>query len=168
MLMMNDVSVQSMPESTTIDFPRFGTFTFSPTDVFEFTWGLPGFPKLHRWLALTIDTQPSFIWLQSLDDLNVAIPTADPYAIFDDYMPRVPAYAIESLGITQPTDFATLCVVIVSPNAEEMSMNLFAPILLNLKNHRWRQVPLDGSSYAVRMPLPRKANAGESAAVPGA
>ena len=167
MFTMNEVSVQSMPESTTIEFPRFGAFTFSPTDVFEFTWGLPGFPKLYRWLALTLDTQPNFVWLQSLDDLNVAIPTADPYAVFDDYAPRIPAYAITSLGIADPTDFATLCVVIVSANAEEISMNLFAPILLNLRNRRGRQVPLDGSSYPVRMPMPRKASAAESAALQG-
>ena len=167
MLTMNDISVQSIPESTTIDFPRFGTFTFSPTDVFEFTWGLPGFPKLHRWVALTLDTQPNFVWLQSLDDLNVAIPTADPYAVFDDYAPRIPAYAIASLAIAEPTDFATLCVVIASQNAEEFSMNLFAPILVNLKNHRGRQVPLDGSSYSVRMPLPRKASAAAPAAPHG-
>ncbi len=167
MLTMNDLSVQSTPESTTIDFPRFGTFTFAPSDLFDFAWGLPGFPSLHRWLALTLDTQPNFVWLQSLDDLNVAIPTADPYAVFEDYAPRIPAYAIASLAIAAPTDFATLCVVIVSPNAEEISMNLFAPILLNLKNRRGRQIPLDGSSYSVRMPMPRKAGVGESAALQG-
>jgi len=165
---MNEVSVQSTPESTTIEFPRFGAFTFSLADIFDFAWGLPGFPALHRWVALTLDTQPNFVWLQSLDDLNVAIPTADPYAIFEDYAPRIPAYAIASLAIADPTDFATLCVVIASADAEEISMNLFAPILLNLKNRRGRQVPLDGSSYSVRMPLPRKASAGEAAAVQGA
>ena len=165
MLTMNEVTVQSTPESTTIEFPRFGAFTFSPADVFDFAWGLPGFPALHRWIALTLDTQPNFVWLQSLDDLNVAIPTADPYAIFEDYAPRIPAYAIASLAIADPSDFATLCVVIVSKEATEMSMNLFAPILLNLKNRRGRQVPLDGSSYPVRMPLPRKASAGESPAL---
>lgn len=166
-LTMNEVSVQSMPENTTIEFPRFGSFTFSQTDIFEFDWGLPGFPALHRWVALTLDTQPNFVWLQSLDDLNVAIPTADPYALFEDYAPRIPAYAVASLAIADPADFATLCVVIVSANAEEMSMNLFAPILLNLKSRRGRQVPLDGSSYSVRTPMPRKSGAGESVAPQG-
>ena len=59
--------------------------------------------------------------------------------------------------IAEAGDFTLLCVVVVTPGAEEMSMNLMAPIVVNLKTRRARQVVLDGSNYSVKEPIPRKA-----------
>ena len=122
----------------------------------EFPWGLPGFPDLRRWLLLTVDSHPSFVWLQSLDDPNVAIPTAEPRFVFENYDPKLPAYAFVALDIKSAEDFTTLCVIVVTPNAEEMTMNLMAPIIVNLRTRKARQVMLENSSYSIREPIPRK------------
>ncbi|MDQ2680789.1 MAG: flagellar assembly protein FliW [Candidatus Eremiobacteraeota bacterium] len=142
----------------TLEFPRFGSFTFSQTEVFEFPWGLPGFAHLHRFLALSLPEQQNFIWLQSLDDLNFAIPTADPWSIFPDYDPKLPMYATSALALQSPDDFTILGVVVVSKGAEEMTMNLLAPVVVNLKTRRGRQIMLENSSYPVRQPIPRKSD----------
>ncbi len=47
-------------------------------------------------------------------------------------------------------------MVVVTPNAEDMTMNLMAPILVNLRITKGRQIMLDGSSYSTREPIPRK------------
>jgi flagellar assembly factor FliW len=148
----------------TIDLPRFGDCSYAQSEVIEFPWGLPGFPTLHRWLPLIVDSHPSFVWFQSLEDVNVAIPTADPWAIFEQYDPKLPAYAFTSLEIREAADFATLCVVVVTPNAEEMTMNLMAPIVVNLRARKGRQITIDGSSYSAREPIPRKLPAGSKSA----
>ena len=159
--------MESIP-TTTVTLPRFGDLTFAEADVIEFPWGLPGFPMNRRWLLLSVESHSSFVWLQSLDDLNVAIPTADPSMIFEEYRPKLPAYAFLALEIANPEDFTTLCVVVVTPNAEEMTMNLMAPILVNLRTRKARQVMLENSAYSVREPIPRKAQAAppEEAATP--
>jgi flagellar assembly factor FliW len=143
-------------EQITIDLPRFGTCTFAADEIIEFPWGLPGFPTLHRWLPLNLDSQPSFVWLQSIDDLSVALPAIDPWMVFEDYDPKLPAYAFQSLDIKEASDFATLCVVVVTANAEEMTINLMAPIVINLRTHKGRQIMLDGTPYSAREPMPRK------------
>jgi len=148
--------MESVQTTTTVDLPRFGELTYAEADVIDFPWGLPGFPSNRKWLLLTLDSHPSFVWLQSLDDVNVAIPTADPCMIFATYDPKLPAYAFVALEIGSPEDFTTLCVVVVSPNAEEMTMNLMAPIIVNLRTRKARQVMLENSSYSVREPIPRK------------
>ena len=61
-----------------------------------------------------------------------------------------------ALDITQPDDFTMINVVVVSPNAEEMTMNLMAPIIVNLRTRKARQVMLENSQYSVREPIPRK------------
>ena len=153
--------------TTTIDLPRFGEFTYADSEVIEFPWGIPGFSKLHRFIALQLDEQPRFVWLQSLDDLAVALPTADPWSIFPDYEPKLPAYATTALDLKSAEDFSILCVLVVTKDAEEMTMNLLAPVIVNLKTRRGRQVTLEGTDYSVRTPVPRTKPA-ESEAVEGA
>ncbi|MDP9018491.1 MAG: flagellar assembly protein FliW [Candidatus Eremiobacteraeota bacterium] len=146
-----------MSESTTtLDLPRFGEFTYADSEVIEFPWGIPGFSKLHHFVALSLDEQPNFIWLQSLDDLNVALPTADPWSVFPDYDPKVPPYATAALELNSPEDFSILCVVVVTKDAEDMYMNLLAPLIVNLKSRRGRQITLEGSEYSIRTLIPRK------------
>jgi flagellar assembly factor FliW len=143
-------------EATSVNFPRFGDFTYRESDVIEFPSGMPGFPGLHRWLFLTLESQPSFVWLQSLDDLGVALPTANPWMIFENYDPTMPAYVFGLLDIQSATEFTYLCVTVVSQGAEEMSMNLAAPIVVNLRTRKAAQVILEGSPYSVKEPIPRK------------
>jgi flagellar assembly factor FliW len=151
--------MESMVTTTTVNLPRFGELTYAETDVIEFPWGIPGFPNHRKWLLLTFEEHPNFVWMQSLDDVKVAVPTADPYWIFEGYDPKLPGYAFLALEISNPEDFTMLCVVVVTKNAEEMTMNLMAPIVVNLKTRRARQVMLENSSYSVKEPIPRKAAA---------
>jgi flagellar assembly factor FliW len=144
-------------QQQSIETTRFGNVTFVETDVIEFPWGIPGFDELRRFLALSLAEQPNFVWLQSLDDGSVALPTCDPWQVFPDYDPRLPSYATAALELEKPDDFTILCVVVVTKGAETMTMNLMAPILVNLKTRRGRQVMLENSGYSVREPLPRTA-----------
>jgi len=140
-----------------VELPRFGPLTYADEDVIEFPWGLPGFVDHRRFLVLALDGQEPYLWLQSLDDLNVALPIVDPWQIFPDYKPSLPYYARAALELDDPADFVIYCVVICTAGAEELTMNLLAPVVINLKRRRARQVMLEGSPYSVRQPIPRKA-----------
>lgn len=153
--MVNATSMEPS-EKITLNFPRFGECSYDDAEVLEFPWGLPGFPDSHRWLALNIEAQSTYIWLQSLDDLKVAIPTLDPWLVFEEYDPKLPGYAIAALDIHDASEFAVLCVVVATANAEAMTMNLMAPIIINLRARRARQVMLENSKYVVNEPIPRK------------
>lgn len=142
-------------QSTTVDIPRFGTLTYAEPDVYESPWGLPGFPDCRRWLMLALDSQPGFVWLQSLDDPDVALPAACPWSIFDDYAPDLPPHAFSALGIKDATEFTLLCVTVVSPDAREMTMNLDAPVLLNLRTRKALQLVLGGDERLRRVRIPR-------------
>ena len=148
----------------TVELPRFGTCTYRESEVLTFPWGLPGFANLRRFIALNLGGQEKFVWLQSLDDPSVALPTADPWQIFADYAPHLPPYATSSLDLRNPEDFATLCVVVVTPGAAEMTMNLLAPIVVNLRTKTGRQITLETGGYSVRTPIPRKAPAAAAGA----
>lgn len=148
--------MEQIESTTTVNFPRFGECSYAQNEIIEFPWGLPGFPNLRRWLALTVASQSSFVWLQSLDDVKVALPTADPYSIFEAYEPKLPPYAAAALDIQDPSEFTILCVLVVTEEAESMTINLMAPLVINLRTRRARQIMLDNSPYSVKEPIPRK------------
>jgi flagellar assembly factor FliW len=144
-------------ELVTVHSPRFGQIEYAPSDVMVFPWAIPGFDGMHQWLILSLESQPGYVWIQSLDDPAIALPAADPWMLFEGYDPKLPSYAFLGLEITDPEDFTLLCVVVVKPGAQEMTMNLMAPIVVNLRTNRARQVVLDGTTYSVAAAIPRKA-----------
>lgn len=159
-----ETMAETADRETTIDLPRFGPCRFRGSEVLTFPWGLPGFGSLRRFLALNLEGQEKFVWLQSLDDLSVALPTSDPWAMFPDYAPQLPPYATASLDLQRPEEFVTLGVVVVTAGAAEMTMNLLAPIVVNLRTRTGRQVTLETGGYSVRSPIPRKAPAATAGA----
>jgi flagellar assembly factor FliW len=143
--------------ATTIELPRFGTCTFREAEVLTFPWGIPGFPTCRRFLALAVEAHENVLWLQSLDDVRVALPVADPWHFFPDYEPRLPAFARVSLELVRPEDFSLLAVLII-PETGTPTMNLLAPIVVNLKTRVGRQVTVDredktAGEYSMRAPI---------------
>lgn len=150
--------MQAHDDTTTIDLPRFGLFSYAQSEVLSFPWGLPGFAQLRRFIVLAVPGQDGYIWLQSLDDLKVALPLCDPWSLFDTYDATLPHYARESLAIEAADDFCILCVCVVGDGAAEMTINLLAPVVINLKSRIGRQITLENQRYAVRTPIPRMAS----------
>jgi len=145
--------VNAADAPTTIDFPKFGTVTFAETDLFVFPWGLPGFEHLRVFLVLSLENQPTILWLQSTEDVNVALPMADPWLFFPDYAPKLPTFAILSLELDAPEEFTTMGIVVI-PESGPLYMNLMAPVVLNLPKRIGRQVALESGNYSVATQMP--------------
>jgi len=138
---------------------RFGEVMYREDEPFEFRWGLPGFAALRSFVVLSVGSQQPFVWLQSLDRPEIAIPLVDPWAIFEDYDPRLPAVTASVMEIERADDFCMMCVTVVGEGADDFSVNLLAPIVFNLRTRIGRQVMLEDSVYAVRTPVPRTVEA---------
>lgn len=136
---------------------RFGEISVPEEDVFTFKWGLPGFGFLREFVVLAIEEQKPYVWLQSLERAEIALPMIDPWVLFDDYDPRLPAVTAAVLEIERADDFCIMCICVVGPDAKEMTVNLLAPIVLNLRSRVGRQVMLEDCDYSVRTPVPRVA-----------
>jgi flagellar assembly factor FliW len=145
--------------ATTVDLPRFGDCTYRESEVVRFPWGLPGFATLRRFLVISVNEEQSYIWLQSLDDPRVALPLCDPWSLFDDYEAGLPLYAKQSLDIETAESFCVLCVLVAPPGGAPTTINLLAPIIINLETRVGRQVTLENGRYSVRTPVPRPGDA---------
>lgn len=129
---------------------RFGEVTFGDGDILTFPRGIPAFEDMHRWI-LVGDEDNAIKWLQNADDGSLALPVTTPDVVRPDYNARIPEDDLILVGSMDPADLALLIVVSIPDLAPwEMTANLRAPILLNLKNRKAVQVIALNEEYPIR------------------
>ena len=135
---------------TTINTERFGEVAFREEDTLIFPRGLPAFEDKHRWIIVGNEDN-AVKWLQCAEDGALALPVTTPDAVRPDYNARIPEDELTLVGSTDPSDLALLIVVSIPEAAPwNMTANLRAPILLNLKTHKAVQVIALNEEYPIR------------------
>lgn len=133
-----------------INTTRFGEVTYTSEDILFFPRGIPAFETKEKWI-LAGNEESAIKWLQSLDDGNLALPVTSPDAIQSDYNARIPDDELKLLGSSDISELALLIVVSIPESAPwNMTANLRAPILINLKTHKAVQVIALNEEYPVR------------------
>ena len=139
-----------------IDTSRFGKVSYNENDVLFFPRGIPAFENNHNWILIGNNTT-AVKWLQNIENTSLALPVTSPDAVKSDYNARIPDDDLLLISdekntqkVTQ-SDLALLIVVSIPENAPwNMSANLRAPILINLKTHKAVQVIALNEEYPIR------------------
>jgi flagellar assembly factor FliW len=139
---------------------RFGAVEFVELDVLTIHEGLIGFPTLTQFLLLAHGEQSPFQWLQSVDEPGIAFLVVDPVSFVPDYAPEIDDVQAEALALSESTPrlLRTTARLIGQP-VEELSLNLAAPIVLNLEQRIGKQVVLDNEAYNIRHRVTLNSNA---------
>ena len=143
-----------MTHTYSIKTTRFGELFYEEGDVIVFPRGIPGFERSRNW-AITGDEEGVIKWLQSLDDAELALPITTPDIVMPEYNARIPDDEIELLGEIQSNDDLALLSVVSIPSAApwDMTVNLRAPILVNVKTRRAAQIIVLNEDYTLRHPV---------------
>ncbi|MCS7173165.1 MAG: flagellar assembly protein FliW [Armatimonadetes bacterium] len=120
--------------------------------VIHFPEGIPGFAHCRRFVLLG-EEGSAFLWLQAVDDPEVALPVADPFGLFPGYEVPLEEEDMEVLAVSDPREVAVLVVVTVRRDPLRATANLAAPILLNTTSRIGRQKILTHTPYSVRQPI---------------
>lgn len=129
---------------------RFGSVSYSPDDVLIFPRGIPAFEDNHQWILAGSDDS-AIRWLQNIEDGELALPVTSPDAVRSDYNAKVPDDELKLIGTTDFSELAFLIVLSV-PDGQpwNMTANLRAPILVNLKTHKAVQVIALNEEYPIK------------------
>lgn len=123
---------------------------------FSFPAGLYGFAEC-REFALVGAGRPGLWWLQSADDAALAFLLADPFPFFAGYAPDVPEAELAQLGegAVPPAEQVAALVVVTLPGggSPQPTANLRAPVLLDTRAQRGRQVVLPEEARGVAEPI---------------
>ena len=96
------------------------------------------------------ETESPFKWLQCVDDPMLAFAIANPFLLKPDYDVELSDEVIEHLEIKKETDVAIYAVVVVPEDVTKMTMNLKAPLVINIRNRKGVQAILDTEEYSIR------------------
>ncbi|HOO32844.1 MAG TPA: flagellar assembly protein FliW [Thermotogota bacterium] len=128
-----------------------GEIEIEEKDIITFNSGLPGFENLKYFALFALDETKPVQWLVSLEDESVSLPILDPWLVVSDYSVDIPDDIISFLKINNQEKVLVLTVVrIPDSNPESMTINLAAPVLVNLENNLAIQYIPSKSKYQLR------------------
>ena len=137
----------------TIETTRFGNVEYQPERVITIGKGLPGLEALHRFVIVDAEATKPIVWLQSLEDVDIALPVIYAFEIVEDYAFDVQDDDIEALEIRNAEDLIVLNVVVLPEDVTGMTANMLAPILINTRLGQGCQVFIESSEYATKTPI---------------
>ncbi len=111
--------------------------------------GLLGFEEYKNFALVDSEFSP-LIWLQSLQESNLAFLLIDPFLIADDYEADIDDKELESIGISDPSDVSVLTIVTVPRDGSAVTANFQGPLIINKKNHKCMQAILENSRYTTK------------------
>ena len=74
----------------------------------------------------------------------------DPFYIKDDYYVDVDDEEIEEIHIEDKENILILAIVTIPEDITKMTVNLKAPVLINLKNNMGKQVVMKDDTFPVK------------------
>jgi flagellar assembly factor FliW len=121
---------------------RFGPIDIDADDIVCFPEGLFGLEQCRQWVLLADRQSDALVWLQSVERSELALPLASPRRFVPGYQIRVARRELAPLELEDVSSARVL--VIVGRTARGISLNLKAPLVVNLRRHLGRQVITNG------------------------
>lgn len=121
-----------------INTTRFGLVNFEVDDILHFPHGLIGFEDCRHWVLLGDAENEALGWLQCVPRPEVALPVVSPRRFVPEYQVRVTRGQLAPLELSQFDQAFVLTVI--SQNQADLTVNLKAPLVVNLNRRIGRQV----------------------------
>jgi flagellar assembly factor FliW len=132
---------------------HFGEVEIDENKILIFEKGLPGLEENKRFALLSNEDSRPVSWLQSLDHKEISLPVMDPFLVCPDYSFDISQSDVEALGIDDIKDVYVLSILVIPSNINAMTINLSAPVIINVRNSKASQIILDDRKYRVRVPV---------------
>jgi flagellar assembly factor FliW len=130
-----------------------GTREYKEEDILNFKKGLPGFEQLKKYILFPVENNEIFSILQSIEDESIGLVVTSPFEIVKNYEFKLDDNLIEKLAIKEPEDVLVMSTVTLSSKPENITVNLKAPIIINIKEKLGEQIILEKEQYKIKHPL---------------
>lgn len=140
-------AVRSEPEPDMIHVrsSRFGALDVPADRVLHFPQGLIGFPKARRFVILDHRPGSPFKWMLCLDQPDIAFAVVEPARMVPDY--QAPLEQAARALATDTADVALFVIVTIPSDPTAMTVNLMAPVVVDVRTRVSRQLVLEDGRY---------------------
>ncbi len=133
----------------------FGEIDVEEDKIISFSGGIIGFPDYTDFTLVydvEKDKEVSIMWLQSIDEPQLALPVINPLLIKEDYDPTIEDQYLEPLGEFDDDEAMVLVTVTVPKDITKMTINLMAPLVINTANKKAAQIIVE-DDVPVKFPI---------------
>lgn len=131
-----------------------GEVEIKESEILSFNQGLPGFPEYKQFILLSLDADLPLALLQSTEEATIGFVVAFPFAFKQDYAFDLSEEDKEDLNIEKEEDVLTYSIVTLKETFEDSTMNLLAPVIININKKLGKQIVLqDSKAYPLRFPI---------------
>lgn len=132
---------------------RFGELTVGDDEIIHIPNGLLGFPEQTRFCLVDPGDETLILWLQSVEQPDFAFALLEPKIFRPDYTVRLSAAELRELKLENINQSAVFSVLTIPEDITQMTANLKAPLVINLKAQIARQVVLQENEYSIKHPM---------------
>jgi flagellar assembly factor FliW len=143
---------------------RFGVIEVDDDALISMPEGMIGMSENRSYCLIDHQPESVFKWLQSTHDPDLAFLVIDPSDVVEDYEIVLPDWDVEFLQLRDTGEAVVMATVTIDTEAETVSSNLLAPVVINARTRLGRQVILDSDRYGVKHEIcPLRATCAETA-----
>jgi flagellar assembly factor FliW len=145
----NPQKTPAEPGAVSVNSRRFGLISVREDQIIVLTPGLLGFSQFQRYVLIEHQQESPFLWLQSVDNPDLAFVLIDPLHIVPGYHPGPLTEIMKDLEAEKLDDLKILVILTIPPGQpQEMTANLMGPVVINLKNRRGKQLIIEDPGYS--------------------
>lgn len=121
----------------------------------RFNKGIPGFDTLRDFTIKDLEGSDKFKILEA-EESEISFVTVNPFDIYSEYEVNLNDETIKELQIEKPEDVLILSIITLGKTLETSTLNLKAPIVINIKNNLGKQFIMQNEKYETKHPLIRR------------
>lgn len=128
--------------------------SYKEEDLIVFQEGLFGFEEYRKFLPISAEeNSDSMLYLQSVEEDHLCFLAMNPFFLKSDYEPRLSEADKKALNAEKEEDLSYYVLCVIKEPAEESTVNLKCPLVVNAISREARQVVLDSGEYGLRHKL---------------
>lgn len=126
-----------------------GKIDIPENQILSLPFGLLGFEEYKDFAIIESEYKP-FMWLQSLEEKNLAFLLIDPFLITNDYEADISDSELAKIDLNHAEDVLLMTIVTVPSSGGDLTANFQGPLVINKRNRKCMQVVLDSSKYTTK------------------
>lgn len=130
-----------------------GCIDYKEEDVIYFEKGIPGFKELKKFIIFPVEDNDVFSVFHSVEKEDMGIIVTSPFNIEEDYEVQLDEEQIKNLKLQEEKDVLILNTVTLNSDMNKITVNLRAPIVINIKEKIGEQIIINSDKYEVKHPL---------------
>ncbi len=132
---------------------RFGQIEVSSEEIISIPSGILGFPNDHNFCLVDSGDDTLILWLQSLSNPLLSFPILEPKIFKPDYIVRLSAAELRELRLESIKHASVFTILTIPSSLVEMTANLKAPLVINIKEKTAKQVVLQENDQPIKHPM---------------